>query len=66
MYALGQGVALDNVKAHMWLSIAAIRGFSEAIEVRELVDKKMTPAQIDKGQEAASDCIKRNFENCDF
>jgi len=49
----------------MWSSIAAIRGFSDAIEVRELVDKKMTPAQIGKAQKAASLCIKQNFKNCD-
>jgi TPR repeat protein len=65
MYAAGQGVALDNVKAHMWSSIAAIRGFSDAIEVRELVGKKMIPAQIAQAQEAASLCIKQNFKNCD-
>ena len=66
MYAEGQGVAQDYVKAHMWFNIAAIDGSSKnAAPNRVNVATKMTPAQIEKAQEAASRCIKQNFKNCD-
>ena len=65
MYDKGRGVAQDYVKAHMWFNIAAIDGKSDAIKSRDDLAKKMTPAQIEKAQEAASRCIKQNFKNCD-
>ena len=64
-YALGQGVAQDFVKAHMWFNIAEIDETSGAIKNRDIVAKKMTPAQIAEAQKAASLCIKQNFKNCD-
>jgi len=67
MYADGQGVAQDYLKAHMWFNIAAIDGNSEdAASKRDKISKKMTPAQVEKAQEAASLCIKQNFKSCDF
>ena len=65
MFEKGQGVAQDYVKSHMWWNIAAIDGSVYAIWVRDFVAKKMTPAQIEKAQEAATRCIKQNFKNCD-
>jgi TPR repeat protein len=66
MYADGRGVAQDFVKAHMWFNIAAIDGRSEdAVSSRDKISKEMTPAQIEKAQEAANRCIKQNFKNCD-
>ena len=65
MYYRGKGEAQDYVKAHMWYNIAAIDGDADAIENREIVAARMTPAQIEKAQEAANRCIKQNFKNCD-
>ena len=66
MYDQGAGVAQDYVNAHMWFNIAAIDGSSkDAASNRDRIAKKMTPAQIEKAQEAASRCIKQNFKNCD-
>jgi hypothetical protein len=66
MFENGSGVLQDYVKAHMWYNIAAIDGSSkEAASNREDIAKKMTPAQIEKAQEAATRCIKQNFKNCD-
>ena len=66
MYAKGIGVAQDYVKAHMWWNIATIdRGSENATLYRDDIAKKMTAAQIEKAQEAASRCIKQNFKNCD-
>jgi TPR repeat protein len=64
-YYNGTGVAQDYVKAHMWFNIAAINGKADAIKNRDIVAMQMTPAQIEKAQEAANRCIKQNFKNCD-
>jgi TPR repeat protein len=55
MYALSEGVPLDLVRAHMWLNLAASQGYEEAVEGRELIAKKMTPAQIAEAQKLARD-----------
>ena len=65
MYANGQGVAQDYVKAHMWSDIVAIDGSSKkAAPNRDIIAAKMTPAQIARAQELASQCIAQKFKNC--
>ena len=59
------GVVQDYVKAHIHLNIAAALGNPLARDERDDLAKKMTPAQIEKAQEAATRCIKQNFKNCD-
>ena len=62
MYEHGEGVAHDYVQAHMWLSLA-VSHFSasqkesrdKAIEDRDMVASKMTPAQIAEAQKLASE-----------
>ena len=53
MYEKGQGVPQDYVLAHMWLNLAAAQGIEFAGEFRDLLAKKMTPAQIAKAQRLA-------------
>ena len=65
MYDNGQGVAQDYVKAHMWYNIAAIDGsIKQAAPNRDQIAKYMTPAQIARAQELASQCIAQKFRNC--
>ena len=65
MYDNGRGVAQDYVKAHMWLNIAAIDGSSKKSSPnRDEIAKKMTPAQIARAQELASQCVAQKFKNC--
>ncbi len=50
MYAEGQGFTQDDVRAHMWLDLAATRSSEPkvregAIKTRELVAARMSPAQ---------------------
>ena len=57
-YGLGEGVPQDDVKAHMWANLAASRSSSDedydrATRVRNLVAKRMTPAQIAEAQKLA-------------
>jgi hypothetical protein len=55
----------DYVRAHTWYNIAAVDGCSIFCAYRDGVSKKMTPAQVEKAQKAASRCIKQKFKNCD-
>jgi len=57
-YAKGEGVPQDYVQAHMWLNIA-ISNFppgedrDKAVKNRDLLAKRMTPAQISEAQKLA-------------
>ncbi len=46
MFAYGEGVPQDYARAHMWFSLAGAQGDKLAAKQRELVAKRMTPAQI--------------------
>jgi len=53
MYGKGEGAPQDYVEAHKWLNLAATTGDKKAIENREILAKKMTPAQIAEAQRLA-------------
>ena len=69
MYASGGGVIADNVYAHMWGSIAVSRGLPAEIHslimtLMPVVAKEMTPAQIEKAEKLASECIRKKYKGC--
>lgn len=51
MYGGGLGVKQDNVKAHMWLNLAAANGYSNAAEERDKL--RMTPSELATAQKMA-------------
>ncbi len=58
MYKDGQGVPQDYAKAHMWFNLAASRfprGYARdrAFKKRDIVAKRMTPAQISEAEKLA-------------
>jgi hypothetical protein len=57
MYALGEGVQRDIVKAHMWANLAASRLSGEAreraVEARDMASEEMTSAQVTEAQRLA-------------
>ena len=53
MYDNGRGVPQDYAQAHMWLNLAAAQGNAAGAKLRDLVEKPMTPQQIDQAQELA-------------
>ena len=65
MYANGQGVTQDDIKAHMWLNISAMAGLKNAEANRDIIAKQMSPTQIEKAQEMARRCQSSNYKNCD-
>ena len=53
MYANGEGVPQDYVRAHMWFNLSAAQGNQDAAENRDSIAKRMTPAQIAEAQKLA-------------
>ncbi len=53
MYFSGLGVPQDYVLAHMWFNLAASQGRKTAAKNRDIVAKKMTPADVSKAQRLA-------------
>ena len=73
MYANGNGVPQNYVKAHMWYNIASIDGKIEwaagriidAAIFRDKIAEKMSLQAVEKAQNDATLCIKQSFKNCD-
>ena len=59
MYAKGQGVPQDFVRAYMWLNIAAAYGNNEAARYRDIVGSHMTQPQISEAQRLAEKWTRR-------
>jgi len=64
MYAFGTGVPKDYVYAHMWWNIAASSGIKDAVKNRDIVAKKMTPADISTAQNLTRECIRKKYKGC--
>ena len=52
-YDNGLGVPLDKVRAYMWFSLSAAQGREGAAAFRDLIARRMTPAQIAEAQTLA-------------
>ena len=55
IYDEGQGVPQNIVQAYKWYSLAATNGDKPAPQIRDLLAKQMTPAQIAKAQKLAQE-----------
>jgi TPR repeat protein len=71
MYAKGQGVLQDYVRAHMWWSIAASSGNKTAVKNRDIIAKEMTPTggaipfgTIEDAQKLARECVRKKYKGC--
>lgn len=53
MYAQGRGVPQDFIQAHMWYNLSAAHGEKRALELRDTLAKRMTPAQVAEAQRLA-------------
>jgi uncharacterized protein len=60
MYSYGHGINKDYVLAHMWFSLSFSNGSEHGLEGRKMIEKKMTPSQINKAKEMER---KRNSKN---
>ena len=66
LYYNGQGVKIDKVYALMWASIASSNGYGSenAKGFLKSLNKEMTPSQIEKAQDRARECVKKNYKGC--
>jgi hypothetical protein len=68
MYENGQGPPQDYVRAYMWYSLAVEHWMDNprkfAVDNRERVAHRMTPAQIDEAKRLAQQCQSQNFKGC--
>jgi TPR repeat protein len=53
MYVKGTGVLQDYVSAHMWFNLAGSNGNKNSVHNRDIIEKRMSPTQIEKAQEMA-------------
>jgi len=65
MYDEGDGVTQDQVRAHMWYDLAAEQGYEVAAETRDLLAKDMKKQDVEQAQKLASECLAKNYKNCD-
>ena len=49
-YDNGLGVPQDKVRAYMWFNLSAAQGREGAAAFRDLIARRMTPAQIEEAQ----------------
>ena len=59
MYGTGQGVQRDYVEAYKWLNICSAKGNTGCTTQRDLVAKKLKPAQVSQAQRLASEFAPR-------
>ena len=64
MYVLGAGVIQDNVYAHMWGNLSASNGNENGAKLRDLAATQMTPSQLEKAQDIARECARKNYKGC--
>lgn len=55
MYGSGQGVKRDYVQAYKWLNLCAAKGNGGCASQRDLIAKKLKPAQLSEGQRLATE-----------
>ena len=64
MYFDGQDVPQGFVYAHMWGHIAASNGNEDGRKLRDILATRMTPAQIEKAEKLASECVAKKYKGC--
>ena len=62
---LGDGVPQNNVRAYVWLSVAAAQGNEGARINRDIISERLTPEQLARGQDMATRCFESDFQDCE-
>ena len=48
----------------MWGNIAASNGHKKGGKLHKIAAKQMTPSQLEKAQELAQECVRKNYKGC--
>ena len=59
MYGQGRGVPQDFTEAYVWLSVAAAGGNADAVKVRDLTARELTPEQLAQGRQRATELFEK-------
>lgn len=59
MYGTGQGVKRDYVQAYKWLNLCSAKGNAGCLSQRDLIAKKLKPAQVQAAQRLSTDFTPR-------
>ena len=65
MYRLGEGVPQDFLRTYIWFNIAAANGHEHALEARDDVASRLTPADLSEAQRLARLCFDSDYRDCD-
>ena len=60
LYAKGQGVPKDYMRAYMWFDLATAGGSEGSGKVRELLKERLTPERIREAQRLADRWLKKH------
>ena len=66
IYADGEGVPEDDVRAYAWYNLAAVQGHEPAFKAKESLRERMTPKQIARAQELSNTFYQRVREKADL
>ena len=68
LYYAGLDVPQDNVRAYMWVNLAAVHMTGDeqkqTVENRDDVARRMTPAQVAEAKRLTQQCQARKFNGC--
>ncbi|MEO5348533.1 MAG: sel1 repeat family protein [Magnetococcus sp. YQC-3] len=62
LYATGQGVPQDYVQAHTWIKLAELGHYPEASENLIILNRHMTPEQIEQAEQCVRDWTPKQEE----
>ena len=65
MYDNGEGVPQNNVRAYVWLSVAAAQGDENARGNRDRIANRLTPDRLARGQDIATRCFESDYKDCE-
>ena len=64
MYLLGRGVKRDIVYASMWTNLSILNGNEIGAKIRNIIAKRMTPADISTAQDLFRECVRKKYKGC--
>jgi len=64
IYATGEGVPENDIKAYAWSSMAKANGYN-IDGAAKIIKERMTKEQIAKAQDLAAKCYASDYKDCD-
>jgi len=64
LYDRGHGVPEDDVYAYMWFNIASSLGHDRAPRSKQMLERRMSPSQVEEAQALSRKCLNSNYEDC--